>query len=204
MRPRRTPPSRMWVPRSPASGEATGIKEQAAVVRSTESKAERKRQELESPDRCHDRALQLLSFRARSRSEMGERLLRVGFPEPMVTQELERLERVGLLNDEQFAEAFTREMTVYRGQGRWSVKAGLGRKGIDRQTIDEATASLTPELEEERADALAAVRARRLTKVEPRAAFQRLSGFLMRRGFDGDIARRAARRALAVELDEAE
>jgi len=135
---------------------------------------------------------------------MGERLLRVGFPEPMVTQELERLERVGLLNDEQFAEAFTREMTVYRGQGRWSVKAGLGRKGIDRQTIDEATASLTPELEEERADALAAVRARRLTKVEPRAAFQRLSGFLMRRGFDGDIARRAARRALAVELDEAE
>jgi len=135
---------------------------------------------------------------------MGDRLLRIGFAEPMVTEELSRLERVGLLDDDQFAQAFAREMTVYRGQGRWSVKAGLARKGIDRDTIDAATADLTPELEEARADALAAGRARRLARVEPRAAFQRLSGFLMRRGFDGDIARRAASRALAVQLEEAE
>jgi hypothetical protein len=42
-------------------------------------------------------------------------------------------------------------------------------------------------------------RSARLAGLAPPVAFQRLSGFLARRGYAPEVARRAARRALAVE-----
>jgi SOS response regulatory protein OraA/RecX len=56
--------------------------------------------------------------------------------------------------------------------------------------------------EQERADRLAEARAPKLGALEPQAAFQRLYGFLARRGYAPDVARGAARRALAVEVVE--
>jgi regulatory protein len=153
------------------------------------------------PDRCHDRALRLLSFRSRSTREMTDRLTRAGFPDDVVVHEIDRLTVVGLLDDEAFAQDFTRSSVNFRKLGRRSVRAGLMAKGVDRGVVEEATASLTEESEQARADELAQVRARRVRGKERVAAFNSLAGFLMRRGFDPSVARRAAGRALAVDVE---
>jgi len=155
----------------------------------------------QGPERCHDRALRLLSFRARSSREMRDRLLRAGFAQETVEAEVQRLEAVSLLDDERFAEDFTRSSVNYRKLGRRSVRAGLVAKGVDRTTIEAAVADLDEASEQERADALASSRARRYVGKERAAAFASLAGFLMRRGFDPWVARTAAGRALSVETE---
>jgi hypothetical protein len=52
---------------------------------------------------------------------------------------------------------------------------------------------------EERGLELATSRAGRLGGLDPTKAFARLSSLLVRRGYDADVARRAARRALAID-----
>jgi regulatory protein len=61
--------------------------------------------------------------------------------------------------------------------------------------LDEA-----PESEQDRADRVAESRVSRLEGLDPQGAFQRLYGFLARRGYPPDVARSAARRALAADV----
>ncbi len=56
-----------------------------------------------------------------------------------------------------------------------------------------------PADEEARADALAESRAARMRSLDPQKAFSRLTSLLMRRGFGPEVARGAARRALALD-----
>jgi regulatory protein len=136
----------------------------------------------------------------RSRRELEQRLLRAGFDPGEVSDEIERLEAVGLIDDAAFAKAFT-EQAVTGGKGARAISSGLVAKGIDRATIDEAIAGCT-EGESDRAATFAASRARRMRGLPSEKAYQRLVGALMRRGFDPETSRGAARRALAIDADE--
>jgi len=53
----------------------------------------------------HERALGLLAVRQRSSRELERRLVQAGFEPEAVADELDRLEQVGLLDDEAFARA---------------------------------------------------------------------------------------------------
>jgi len=135
---------------------------------------------------------------------MADRLRLAGFEPDLIETELRRLEGARLLDDQRFAEEFTVGSVTSRRVGRRAVIVGLRQKGIAREMIDEVTAGLTEESEEARALQLAQVRVRRLGKLDRPTAFSRLSGFLMRRGFDPAIARRVSAQAIGAELDEPE
>ena len=124
-----------------------------------------------------------------------------GFDADEVADELERLERVGLIDDEAFARAVAEQAFERRKAGRRSVASALAAKGVAPSITDAVLDELDGAGDEERADELAKARAVRLRGVPPEKAYQRLSGFLVRRGHSPDAARRAARRAL--ELDPA-
>lgn len=160
-------------------------------------------QQAEDPEKIHDRALRLLSYRSRSVSEMRDRLTRAGFVPDLVEGEIARLLRVDLLNDDRFAVEFAHDATEVRRQGRRVVAMGLVRKGVDADTVEAITASLTSEAEEARALGLAQRRAPRLRDLDSRVAYGRLSGFLLRRGFDGDVVREVCRAVLTDPADEA-
>jgi len=150
----------------------------------------------------HERALGLLAVRQRSRRELERRLVQAGFEPDEVGDELERLERVGLLDDEAFARAVVESRMGFRGESRRVVAGKLAQAGVASDVaivaLDEA-----PEAEEERAQRLADAKAPRLSGLDPPVAFQRLYGFLARRGYGPEIARRVAGRALAAEtIDE--
>jgi len=139
----------------------------------------RRQRQPKHPLDCHERALRLLSVRPRSR------------------RELERLETVGLIDDERFAREFAEHQLVARRAGRRAVASGLAAKGIDRETVERILAE-APEDDAERADELARARAERLRSVAPDKAYGRLVSFLVRRGHDPETARRAARSALGL------
>jgi regulatory protein len=150
---------------------------------------------------CHERALRLLSVRPRSRHELASRLRTAGFDAAEVREEVDRLEAVGLLDDGSFARAVAEHQVKVRKAGRRAVFSALAAKGVDRETIEETLASLGGD-EEVRAGELALDRARGLAGLPPEKAFARLVGLLQRRGYDGAVARSAARSAILRSSEE--
>jgi regulatory protein len=151
---------------------------------------------------CHDRALRLLAARPRTRGELRDRLRGAGFDPREVEDELDRLERVGLLDDARFAREFAEREVGRRLAGSRALGRALAAKGIARPLIEEVVGSYA-EGDEERALELARSRAPRLAALGAEAAFRRLVSFLSRRGYDPAVALRAARIALGLAPDEA-
>jgi regulatory protein len=129
--------------------------------------------------------------------------MQAAFEPEEVADVLERLERVGLIDDEAFARQVAEHEFGRRRSGARVVAGTLAAKGVARETVDAVLAE-APDDEESRAEELASTRAGRLRGVDPATAFSRLSGVLMRRGYAPDVARRAARRALDLQGTEDE
>lgn len=161
----------------------------------------RRTAEPKTPKSCHERAIGLLAVRSRSRRELQTRLRAAGFAEAEVEDVLERLERVGLVDDADFARQVAEHRFGTRREGSRAVTGELLSKGVAPAIVAEVVAA-QGEGEEARAQALADSRATRMQGLEPAKAFGRLTSFLMRRGYGPDLARRAARKALAVASEE--
>jgi regulatory protein len=141
-----------------------------------------------------DRALRLLGVRWRSRVELEQRLRRAGFEEEDVAAALEDLERAGLIDDARFASAVVADRAGRRLAGDREVRSALRQKGVSEEVANAAMAVAGEE--SERALALARKRAPRLGTLDPAAAYRRLFGLLLRRGFGPGVAREACRTAL--------
>jgi len=152
------------------------------------------------PQSCHERALGLLAVRPRSRRELEQRLTAAGFDADEVADVLARLERVGLVDDADFARQLAEQEFVHKLAGQRAVTSALVAKGIAPDLIEAVVAEALDD-EEARAEELARSKARRMGSVDPVKAFNRLSALLMRRGYSPEVARQAARLALDVDGD---
>jgi len=139
------------------------------------------REELE---RAREAALMLLTVRARSVSEMDERLARKRVPQEVRTRVIQDLTAAGLLDDHAFARLWADERVRLRPVGRRRLVAELRAKRIDPAVIDQVAAEVYDEHAE--VDLARRVLAKRLrgggveTLERERT---RLRGFLLRRGF---------------------
>ena len=106
-----------------------------------------------TPKSCHERALGLLAVRARSRRELERRLLQAGFEADEVDEVLERLERVGLVDDEAFARQVAEHAFGVKRSGRRAVVSSLMAAGVAPDLIEATLADAGDE--EARAEALA-------------------------------------------------
>ncbi len=153
--------------------------------------------------KVHDRALNMLAFRARSSMELARALVRKGEDKVVVDRVIEALQASGLLDDAAFAQAFTRAKVLGANQSRRRVQQGLRKKGVARDIGDAAISTV---FEEEGVDQSALVedaarkKLRSLTKLEPAVRRRRLYAFLARRGYDSDDIRRAMQ-SVGAELD---
>lgn len=139
-----------------------------------------------------DKALELLSFRARSESELKRRLLRAGHAPPAAESALLRCRELGYLDDRAFALAHVRDRLRLRPKGRRALRSELFRKGVDgdlaEAAIDEAFAESGLD-ETDLARRLADRRVKALEGVDTEAARRRLMGYLARRGFPPPVVR---------------
>lgn len=141
---------------------------------------------------AHEAALGFLSHRARSAAEVRRRLQRRGFDEAVIDAEIERLRRVGLLDDEAFARAWVAERERLAPRGRRLLRAELRQRGIGAEPAEAATAELD---DRETALALARQRAEKVQAADYRGFAVKVGGFLLRRGFDHETAQEAVRAA---------
>jgi regulatory protein len=118
-----------------------------------------------------------------------------GFHGPEIDRALDDLERVGLVEDRRFARELVRDQAARRLAGDRAIRSALREKGVASSVADEALAASGDE--RERARALAGRRAARLAGLAPDAAYRRLLGVLVRRGYGAAMAAEACREALA-------
>ncbi len=133
-----------------------------------------------------DRCLSLLARRPRARRELDDYLRRRGTDSALREAVLARLVERGLVDDPAFARNWVENRTAFRPRSRRALSAELRRKGVST----EAAAQALAEVDDESAARLAARGyARRLSGLDRKEFFQRLLGFLGRRGFTYDVAR---------------
>lgn len=90
-------------------------------------------------------ALNLLSYRQRSRGELADRLRNKGWPADAVVPVLDQLEEQGYLNDREFALAFGRDKIRFRSLGPQALRAELRQKRVEASVIDTVINELYPE-----------------------------------------------------------
>lgn len=149
---------------------------------------------------ARDICLRLLTDRARTRVELAQALRRRGVPDEVSDRVLGRFDEVGLIDDRAFAGQWVRSRHQFRGLGRQAIAVELRRKGVDRETADEALAEVDPESERLRAFELVRRRLRTMPAAGPDdrvKAGRRLLGMLARKGYPAGLAYEVVRTALA-------
>ncbi|HSW57355.1 MAG TPA: regulatory protein RecX [Dehalococcoidales bacterium] len=149
-------------------------------------------QSLESLDcqdkqlRCLNAAYRLLGVRPRSRSEIVQRLARLGFSEGAINPVIEKLIRLDFLDDSAFAEYWKDNRMVFRPRSRLLLKSELRQKGIEPEIIEAAAGTLD---EDGNAYRAASIKARNLSAADYPVFQKKLSGFLQRRGFSYSVTK---------------
>lgn len=142
--------------------------------------------------------LNLLSTRARTRSELASELTRRDVDDDVAATVLDRLVEVGLLDDAAFAEQWVDSRHRHRGLGRRALSQELRTKGVDTEVANAALDELDPDAERSRAAELVRKRLPSLDRVEPAAAARRLVGMLARKGYGAGLAYEVVKTEMAA------
>ena len=130
----------------------------------------------------------LLAARPRTQEELRQALHRKGFDEETCETLLGKLDRAGLVNDEEFAQLWVKSRHANQGLSRTALVAELRRKGVDGEVAAQAAGEVDRESEEQMARELVRKRLGSLGNVDEQTALRRLLGFLARKGYPQGLA----------------
>jgi len=133
-------------------------------------------------------AFLLLSYKARTTSELTKRLTRKGFSPDIVSRTLLRLAELKMIDDAGFARRFAEDRIAIGHKGKWRIRGELIKRGVAKEHIEDALASAPDETEAAREVAQKYLSRNR--RLEPDVLKRRLYALLARRGFSIDTIRR--------------
>jgi regulatory protein len=158
---------------------------------------------LDTEDELYDVALRALLRRAHSVHEMKQKLARRTDNELLVRVVMARLKENGQLDDERYAQQFTRNRTQSRKQGKFRIARDLRARGVaDNQinaAIEDAAATT---------DTVAMVRQRIERKMRSyrgqmdERKIASIYGSLLRAGFPSDVIRKELKNLTREEVPE--
>jgi len=137
-------------------------------------------------------AIAYLGAKPRTRKAIGQYLGRKELQEDNIEYALNRLESEQLVDDEQYARQFATSRMRGGLKGRLMIRQELQQRGVPKQVAAEAVTELDRESELDAAKKLAEKKSRTI-KGDMKGRKAKLMGFLMRRGFPGDVVREAIR-----------
>ena len=146
-----------------------------------------------------NQALNFITFRPRSREEVRRHLLGRKVAPDLTDKVLAKLETLGVLSDQQFAEFWVENREQFNPRSARALGMELRQKGVDRETIDAAVA---PERDEERALAAARKKLRGVEQADYQTFRKRLGDYLLRRGFSYAVASATVRQLWAETHQE--
>jgi regulatory protein len=160
---------------------------------------------LDNEDELYDVALLALTRRAHSVHEMKQKLARRTDNALLVRVVMARLKENGQLDDERYAQQFTRNRTQSRKQGQFRIQRELRARGV-------ADGVITSALEESatQTDAAATVRQRIERKLKSYRGpvdgkkIASIYGSLLRAGFPSDLIRKELKAITREPLPEVE
>lgn len=145
-------------------------------------------------EQAYNRALNYLSYRPRSRKEIDTYLQKREVPQDQIEDVVSRLERAGLVDDEEFARFWVENRERFRPRGLRALRYELWQKGVSQEIIDRALESVDVEGSAYRS---AGKKARQLRSLDRQTFYRKMIAFLSRRGFDYEVAREATDRCWA-------
>jgi len=154
-------------------------------------------------DKAMKQAMNRLARRPMSRRALDRKLRDLEHTEPARRQVLERLDELGLIDDEALGRALIRDAQLRKPAGPAFLKKKLFDKGLDHALIDKLVAEATSDDQQQRDAALKLARSRArsgsMARLDPQARFRRIYGQLARRGFTPDVIRDVMERLRAEE-----
>lgn len=136
---------------------------------------------------ARDYALLLLTYKARTRAELKQRLAKKTYSPEVVEAVLAKLEEKKVVDDARFAQGFTEDRINIGRKGKWRVRAELVKRGVAKEQIEQALAAAPDE--KQAAREVLEQYAKRHARLEPEVRRRRLYALLARRGFSVDTIR---------------
>jgi regulatory protein len=131
-------------------------------------------------ERAYERALNFLSYRPRSEAEVRRNLHKKQIGDAVVEEVVERLARIGMLDDREFARYWVDNRVEFNPRGARALRQELWEKGVPGPVIEDVLADLD---EEAAARKALETGTRRFSHLEPRDFRRKLEAYLARRGF---------------------
>lgn len=141
--------------------------------------------------RCQDAAVRYLAFRPRSEFEIRDRLRRRGFDDSSIEAVITRLKGQGFIDDTVFTRFWKESRETFSPRSRRLTRLELRRKGVEDSVIDGVVRTVD---DSDSAYRAARHKARSLPLIDYKTFYQRLGGYLRRRGFDYETTKSTVRR----------
>jgi regulatory protein len=103
---------------------------------------------LSNERRAKEKALWLISYRSHSKKELRDKIRRTCDADA-ADKAVERMEELGLVNDEDFARRYAEQLLYGKRLSKRAAFYELRRKGIDQATAEEALAELDVDVHEQ-------------------------------------------------------
>ena len=129
-------------------------------------------------------ALKFLDYRDRSIAEVRRHLRKRDIPEIVIDDVIERLQRGGLVDDQQFAHNWVENRMEFRPRGRRALAHELQQKGISAEIIQEAIDQCNDEVLAYQA---AIKQSKKFNNLDWNDYRKKMFGFLARRGFSYEV-----------------
>lgn len=154
-----------------------------------------------------DRAMSYLTSRDRTKSEMLKYLADKGFDAEETAIVIARLEELGLVDDENYAEGFVRSRLASKPHSKSSLYRQLSAHHVPEAIIDSVLDNIPEDSDFENALSVASKFCRQFRALEPDLRRRRVLTRLQSRGYTYEISRRAyecAENSLKCEVQNEE
>jgi len=146
-------------------------------------------------------ALNALVARAKSKGELLAHLKKRGVEDDVAQATIFRLQENGLINDSDFAKAWTQSRHTSKKLSKRIIAGELRTRGVDQSSIDEALDEIDDESEYRTAFSLGMKKYNTMSRLEPEVQIRRIQSLLQRKGFSFPTIARVIRE-LDVQSDE--
>jgi regulatory protein len=146
-------------------------------------------EEAENFELAYEKALRFLEPRPRSSTEVKQQLTKKKITAEVIDRVITRLTDAGLLDDTAFAKYWVENREQFRPRAGRALRFEMKRKGLSSATIAEAIGTLD---ESDSAYRAGLARAKRWSDLDRQTFLEKLTAFLVRRGFGYAVAKTAA------------
>lgn len=160
---------------------------------------------MEQFEKFYIKAAHFLKVRPRSEKELRDNLLKKKAPPEIIERIIITLRKQNFLDDTAFAKWWVDQRIRFRPKAKRVIRLELLQKGVDKEIIDTLFSSDEegmPEVNElEQAKRLVEQRLRRYRGFTQQEVYQKLGGFLARRGYGWDIIKRSIDEVMELEYN---